>query len=348
MSHSLKALAVGLGGQFADHEEALRALDVELVGLVDAHEPAVRKWSERLGVPGFTSIDKLPASIKPDFALIAVPHDQYLPLVRTLARRGIHIFKEKPLARNIKEGRAIERIAQAAGIELMVAVQRRYNPFYAAFPDLASQIGQWRAVQGAYTINVDPSVGWRARKEIAGGGSLIDMGYHLIDLMIWYLGVPDGVLLLSHDGAHPGNYDVEDTAMLSVQYDHPHVVGHFVVSRCMAPKLETLTIIGTEGSVTLTRGQVHHGDLLVKTEDLVLYDNNGDSLQRVSAQELIQDRPNAHNCQLEHFLRVLRGEAENFGSPRHHLEHMAVIEAAYMSNSGRTIRMINPKRFLKP
>ncbi|WP_414731860.1 Gfo/Idh/MocA family oxidoreductase [Agrobacterium pusense] len=71
-----------------------------------------------------------------------------------------------------------------------------------------------------HTCDRSMDEGWRAKRDIAGGGALIDMGYHLIDLVIWFLGMPEIVMARTSGSAKPDQkYDVEDTAHLLLAYE---------------------------------------------------------------------------------------------------------------------------------
>jgi predicted dehydrogenase len=67
---------------------------------------------------------------------------------------------------------------------------------HTAFRQMADQIGTPFFVDAQYILAVDdPAAGWRGRSDLAGGGCLVDMGYHVIDLLLWYFGLPDRILL---------------------------------------------------------------------------------------------------------------------------------------------------------
>ena len=99
----LKVAVIGLGRQsLEDHIPAvLESEEFDLVAVCDINPVSVRAASERFRVKGFTDLRKLIEGTKCDAAIVAVPHNQYVPIIILLADAGIHIIKEKPFATNI-------------------------------------------------------------------------------------------------------------------------------------------------------------------------------------------------------------------------------------------------------
>ena len=328
-----KVIIIGLGKQsIEDHIPALQSSrNAKLIGVVDKERTKIKEWSEKLRVPGYTSFLDALNTNRPDFAIVAVPHDEYFEIVKELVRRKIHILKEKPLALNYQEAIEINRMSKKAGIQLMVTLQRRFNPIFSTFTQLMNQIGRHFFVEAKYTIFVnDPGEGWRGLRRRAGGGCIIDMGYHLIDLLIWYFGLPDAVHAECSTSARPDKfYDAEDTAIIIFRYREPGIFGTMILSRYMWPKTEYLKLIGSEGSVVVKRGK------LTRTS------KTGEILEQLSREK---SWTAAAAEQIEYFCGVINGEKKNIGSPEYHLQHMAFIEACYQSQKLRSF--VDPNTIL--
>ena len=192
----LRAAVVGVGRQaLEDHIPGLLACDgAELVAICDENPEVVREQQYRLRVPGYTDFQEMFKAEQPDFVVVCVPHHAGREVIEAAAAQHIHVLKEKPFAASMEEARELAETCGKAGIELMVTLQRRFNPVYASFLQLADQIGTPFMADAQYTLHVpDPSEGWRGTAAKAGGGCVIDMGYHLIDMILWYFGQPDRV-----------------------------------------------------------------------------------------------------------------------------------------------------------
>ncbi|MFJ8430786.1 Gfo/Idh/MocA family protein [Kitasatospora sp. NPDC094019] len=327
-----RVAVIGLGHQaLEDHLPGLLGSSrAELVAICDNNPGTLRQRQEALRVPGFTRAGELLDALSPDFAVVAVPHHAGREVVQECAARGVHILKEKPFATSVEEARELARVCEAGQVELMVTLQRRFNPIHSSVAGLLDQIGTPFLIDGQYTFHTDdPGGGWRGNVRQAGGGCIIDMGYHLIDLLLWYFGMPNRVIAEFSTAAVPGaGYDAEDTAVIQLGYD-TGLYGSVLLSRWVAPKTERLHVVGTRGSVLLTRGQVQRLDL------------SGTIVEELT-------RPHApastSAAQIDYFCRVLDGERPNTSSPDQHLAHAAFIASCYRSKAAG--HYIDPKEML--
>ncbi|MFJ7247196.1 Gfo/Idh/MocA family protein [Kitasatospora sp. NPDC098652] len=327
-----RAAVIGLGHQaLEDHLPGLLASSrAELVAVCDSDPDTLRRRQEQLQVPGFTRAGELLDAVAPDFVVVAVPHHAGREVVQECAARGVHVLKEKPFATSVWEARDLAQVCQAGQVELMVTLQRRFNPIHASVAGMLDQIGTPFLIDGQYTFHTDdPGAGWRGDIRQAGGGCIIDMGYHLIDLLLWYFGLPSRVIAEFSTTAVPGGgYDAEDTAVIQLGYD-TGLYGSVMLSRWVAPKTERLHVVGTRGSVLLTKGQVQRLDL------------HGAVVEELT-------RPHAPasaaTAQIDYFCRVLDGERPNTSGPDQHLAHAAFIASCYQSKAAG--RYIDPKEML--
>lgn len=218
-----RAAIVGLGQQAKeDHLPGLASSEfAELVAVCDLNAEVVREAQYAHGVNGYTDIAVLFESEQLDFVIVAVPHHAGREVIECAAKHGVHVLKEKPFATTLVEARDLARLCQDSGVELMVTLQRRFNPIYTTFCQLVDQIGRPFVVDAEYIFFADdPAPGWRGDVALAGGGCIIDMGYHMIDMLLWYFGLPIGVLAQFSANARPDlSYDAEDTASLLLAYE---------------------------------------------------------------------------------------------------------------------------------
>jgi|CXWL01.1.fsa_nt_gi predicted dehydrogenase len=264
-----------------------------------------------------------------DFVIITTPHNMHREIVEAAAERGVHILKEKPFARSLEEASHLKRICEDAGVHLMVTLQRRFDPIYMNFLQMKDQIGDIFFFEAKYTLFVDsPGEGWRGNVKQAGGGCILDMGYHLIDVLIWNFGLPESIVTEFSSRAHPDDkYDAEDTALISIRYENG-LYGSLILSRYYPPKTELLRVVGNKGIVE------------VEKDNIRKLKNNG---------EVVESLVREHSwpmaaTQIDYFCKVIRGERENIGSANCHLQHLAFIEACYQSRQNR--EYINPKKLL--
>jgi predicted dehydrogenase len=329
----LRTAIIGLGHQ-AEEDHIPGILDsqfAELVAICDKDENKLKEWQQKLNVNGYVKYTDMFNNEKLDFLVIAVPHDEYKAIMEEAIKRKIHILKEKPFAKDLKEAIYLKNLSEKNKVNIMTTLQRRFNPIYNSFFQLLEHIGDPFLVEIKYNIFVNnPHEGWRGSKEKAGGGCIIDMGYHMIDMLIWYFGLPDRVHAELSSKAKPEEkYDAEDTAIILFSYNSG-LNGHIEISRYASPKTEFMKIIGTKGIIEINRGSIKR----IK--------NNGEV-----AESLIREVawPIASTNQIDYFSKIILGERENIGSPAYHLQHMAFIEACYQSKEKGMY--IDPKELLK-
>lgn len=312
---------VGLGHQsLEDHIPAIRmSKDVVLVGVVEIDKEKLKSFTElHPDIPGYDDLDLFLREQKPEILIIAVPHHVHYEITKKVLSKGIHVLKEKPFAVSLAQAKELAELAKKHNAKMSITLQRRFNPVYSTFLQLKDKIGDPFYISSKYTFYTDsPHTGWRGKRELAGGGCVIDMGYHMIDLLVWYFGLPDKVFAEFSCGAKENEcYDAEDTAQIIFKYDNSKLWGSLLISRVVPPKQEYFNVYATRGDIHLERGKIER------------FAPNGKPLESLSRQN---SWPSACQDQIEHFIRVITDDKENLGSPEFHFNHLAFIEAAYKS-----------------
>lgn len=325
---------IGLGHQSSeDHIPAIFACpDVELVGVSDIDKDKLKSFSKENGnIPTYENFEDLLGSGRLDFVIIAVPHYLHKDIVKKAIEHKVHILKEKPFAMSLAEGKEIKELAEKNNVKIALTLQRRFNPIYSTFFQFIDKIGTPFFIDSKYTFYTNsPHEGWRSKKELAGGGCLIDMGYHIIDLLMWYFGLPDFVVAETACNAKEGiSYDAEDTSQILFRYSEKCILGSLLVSRVIPPKTEYFDVYGTRGIIHIERGKIERRA------------SNGEVQESLSREH---HWPSAAQDQLEYFIKVLSGEKNNITGPDFNLNHLAFIEAAYRSKVES--KFINPKVLL--
>jgi predicted dehydrogenase len=125
-------------------------------------------------------------------ALVLCPPSGALATAALAAcRRGLPFYVEKPLAVSADEARAVLAAAAAAGVAATVGYNRRHHPVHRRARALlaAGRIGRVRTVLSAFCepVAADTLPEWK-RRRASGGGALLDLGAHHVDLVRWMLG----------------------------------------------------------------------------------------------------------------------------------------------------------------
>ncbi len=249
----LRAGVIGLGRQSVnDHiPTLLRRKDVELVCVSDVNTNAHKNFYEMFPelknkVKAFDDFqDVVKEGV--DFAIVAIPHDQYFEVSKALCQHKIPFMKEKPFARTLDETIAMATIDDIEKY-CFICTQRRFHPLYEKAQTSLDTLGKLASFNAIYTLNLPQSVsGWRKFSDVCGGGVIIDMGYHIIDQLIWWFGYPDDIhAKISNLSTENDIYDTEDSATIVFSYYETGLQGSIILSRCTGAKAEGYQIAGSK------------------------------------------------------------------------------------------------------
>jgi predicted dehydrogenase len=338
---ALPVAVIGLGAFGHQTLQALQQVQaVKVVGIADRNPATAAQVGRAHSVPSYSDNRSLLAEARPKAVYLAVPPMVAPELLGACAERGIHVWKELPLARDLGEGVAMVRRMEQAGVKFAVGTQRRFGGPYRRAWELRERIGRVFLGRAHYLFNWGPALGWRGDKASAGGGALLELGYHPIDLLVWLLGLPDEVYGISAGGKRPDQqrsdaqplppYDTDDTVAALLRYASG-CMASVVTTRCSGPVSEELSLHGQEGSLTASSELC-----LLRNRDGAVLDRTGED----SAPLAVFRR------QAEAFAQAVRTDARTYEcSARENLLDLAVIEAIYLSD--RTSQPETPHRLLK-
>ncbi|MDP4538533.1 Gfo/Idh/MocA family oxidoreductase [Qipengyuania sp. DY56-A-20] len=155
-----------------------------------------------------------------DGLVIATPSALHASQAIAALERGIAVFCQKPLGRNEAEARAVIEAAQKADRLLGVDLSYRHTAATRAIAELIGKggLGEVFAADLTFHNAYGPDKPWFYRREEAGGGCVMDLGVHLVDLALWLLDFPavEGVssrLYSQGDRLDAGTTKVEDYAI---------------------------------------------------------------------------------------------------------------------------------------
>ena len=166
------------------------------VTVVQDPDPAVaRAFAEPLGAPVAASVDEALDQDGIDVAFVFCPHHEMLEVGRKLIGRGIPFVIEKPAGANLDDLRAIEEEARLAAVPATVALVQRGAPIDMWLRQAGDIVYERMAfVAGPpsrYRSNGNP---WMLEPDLSGGGSLMNLGPHFVDLAIRHIGHPVDVV----------------------------------------------------------------------------------------------------------------------------------------------------------
>jgi len=340
MSERVLAVAViGLGGFGRQALEAIGQSElVHLVGIADRDQLAAEQIASTTGAQAYGDYRSLLAETRPDAVCLDVSPRAAGELIPACAQRGIHVWKSVPPGRNLEEAVSLVRAMSEGGLKLAIGTQRRFDDCYRNAWEMRRRIGEVFLARAHYLFNWGPDLGWRGDKASAGGGALLELGYHPVDLLVWMLALPEEVYGFSAGGSIPQTdddqpqavYDTDDTAAAILRFKGGCMAA-VVTTRRSGPVSESLCLHGLSGSMK------------VDTASCILRDPDGNIVEEIGCPAVPSG---AWVGQLEAFAGSIAAGSQTYRcSGWENLLNMAVIEAIYLSN--RTGQPESPARLLR-
>ncbi|MHA1611661.1 MAG: Gfo/Idh/MocA family protein [Promethearchaeota archaeon] len=230
--------------------------DVEIVGISSILPNEAQELMTKYNIPGKPFADyKDLLKLDCDLISICLPNYLHEKVALEVLEHKKHIFIEKPLARNVKEGEAIIAAAQKAGKQIYYCENNMYAPSFVKVKEILDNgaIGQIYMGRGR-EHHSGPHSAWFYKKDKAGGGALIDLGIHDIACLVWFLGMDVTEVfcqtkIITKDRGEFGECEVEDNAVGILYFENGAQVT--IEESWSAPSGfdVNLELYGTEGQI---------------------------------------------------------------------------------------------------
>lgn len=211
MKKKLRYGIIGLGGISPKHLDGYKGLsdDVEIVAGCDIDEEKLQAQCDKYNIPRrYTDYHELLDQPDIDFVSVCLPNNLHSVVAIEALKKGKHVHCEKPMAMNEEQTAAMIAARDETGLQLMVGVNNRFTPKSQYIKQLADAgvFGEIYFTKcGWQRRNGLAHSGWFLDKEISGGGPLIDLGVHFIDLAMYFMGYPEPDAVLAKTYTKFGN-----------------------------------------------------------------------------------------------------------------------------------------------
>ena len=304
----------------ADGSELVAAADLD-VSTADALA------AEHSGAKAYASHGELLANDDVDAVVICVPTCVHRDVAIDAFKAGKHVLLEKPPARNVGELREIADAAREADRSLMVCYQRRHDPVHRRAREMIREGALGKVYYGrvrwftchSYPLRQEHCWRWSTR-----GGAMASLGSHLLDLQLWLMDYPEWeqVTAWAHRDIAAKTVDVGDDAgddlmVALIRLDNGVAIKAEASRRIHGPIGSGCELYGEAASYVETGKVVRRLSRTEQVEEPV-----GDG----SATKHRQTR-----AQMEHFIDVIRGNAEPDMGIDQALEMQSLLDAIYES-----------------
>ncbi len=240
---------VGCGRHGSSLVQAIvRSEFLQLVACADPDEAAASRAAALApDVSTHASIEALLAECEVDAIVVATPHILLAPVALTALRTGKHVMAEKPIALNAREAAEIEEAAKHAGVCYMAGYSFRFS-MARHVQDLltAGVAGDIQAITSSIScgaMNED----WIAYPE-TGGGPLLYVGCHMVDLFLWFLN--DVPISVYADMERRDDTGADNTTVFQIRFLRG-ALGQCLVTQAASTFFYELDIHGNAGKITL-------------------------------------------------------------------------------------------------
>ena len=337
----MRVAVVGTGMGQHHLRSAKETPGVERVAAVDIDEQRLNESCDKWGIEHrYTSLEEMLDRETPDVVGVATPNHTHREVAVTALAAGAHVFCEKPMALNAREADEMNAAARKAGRRIMIGFNQRFTePAWALKQEIdQGTLGDMYFGQTMWLrrYGMPKFGGWFGQKALSGGGPLIDLGVHRIDLALWLMGYPEPEWVLARTYDHLAAeraastevlFDVEDLATAFITFRNGASLqasaswaGHIREKELMETR-----VMGTRGGLlhrNLEEGYRFEADLLT-TRGETQYDMR------------IRRCRNAPRSAIGHFIECIREDRPHVATGEEGAAMMRILDAVYASAERR-------------
>lgn len=342
----LKVGVIGAGSISGSHLHGYSVHpEVELAAIADLNGERAREKAEAYGIPHvYDNYKDLLANPEIDAVSICTWNNSHAEIAVAALDAGKHVLCEKPLAKTVEQALAVQEAVERSGKQLLVGFVRRYADQAQLVKQYAEsgQLGDIYYAKASAIRRLGNPGGWFADSERSGGGPLIDVGVHMIDLCWYLMGKPKPVSVSGNTYRKLGNRshieglsfykaadydaslnDVEDMANALIRFENGASLYVDISYTLHAAQNEMSSkIYGTKGGAEIDP------KLVIVTEQFNKIVNIEPQLDHLAFQ--FQD---SFDLEVAHFVDCCFGKAEPISPVEDGVELMRMLQAIYESAS---------------
>ncbi len=274
MKPPVRCAVIGLGMGRKHAHSFMQCEEASLVAVADLDVDRLTPFEPEVGKDGlFSDHREMLKQIQPDLVMVALPNYLHKPVTLEALEAGAHVICEKPMAMTVAEAEAMHAAAKSRNRRLGINFSQRFTPAHRTLKHLADS-GALGDIYHGYCSwtrrdNIPRFGGWFGQKDLSGGGPLIDLGVHRIDLSLWLMGHPKVVSVsgvvhhqigVPRGREHGVPFDVEDFATGLVRFENGAslVLEVSWAGHQRDKETQLMRIMGTEGALEMDRGYFHY------------------------------------------------------------------------------------------
>ncbi|HMN49473.1 MAG TPA: Gfo/Idh/MocA family oxidoreductase [Ignavibacteriaceae bacterium] len=316
---------IGLGGvaQLVHLPNLIKLPNVEVSAVAEINRNRLQTIADKFNIKQkFLSYSDLLENGNVDAVIIATPTSTHKDIAIDCLQAGKDVLVEKPLARTYQEAKQVYEAAKKSKRKLMVGMNLRYRPDSMLLRSLinSNEIGEPFYIKCGWIRKQSSSEKWFTKKEESGGGVIIDLGIHLLDLSLWLLGYPDITSVATTNFYHYTK-SVEDTSISCIKCKNSAVI-NLEVSWSLPIEKDHFyfDVFGTKGSFSSNPFRLFKR---IENDYINLTPTIAESPSNLFKKSYLNE--------LKSFVGAIQGLNPVFSSGEEAVHRMQVIEAMYES-----------------
>jgi predicted dehydrogenase len=297
-----------------------RSSDATLVATVDVDAAHAAKVAQRFGASE-SHTDHRALAGRVDAVLIATPNTTHAGIACDLLEQGVHVLCEKPMATTRADVDRMLAAADRGKARVMAAHCLRFAPNlerlreFAAAGLLGERLELSAAIGGPYDAGAQRT-DFRRKRGLSGGGVLMDLGIHVIDLSVWMVG--EGPVDVAYEATSADGWEVERDAEVALRFPSGSTASLSAsFSRFMDA---TYTVRGERGWARAS---------LYQPTQLTLFSERARLCRVAGVQELVLPDANMYDRQIAHFVQAVRSGTPFRVRPEEVRASIDVVERCY-------------------
>lgn len=198
----------------------------KLAAIVTGTPAKAEKWKTQYGIPdshiyNYETFDKIAENPDVDVIYIVLPNSMHEEFTIRAAKAGKHVFCEKPMANSADECRRMIAAVKTAGKQLGVAYRCQFEPHHRECMRLAREkvFGPLKFIEAGFGFQIGDPTQWRLRKNLAGGGALMDVGVYALQACRYLTGEEPVEIVAQEIKTDPVKFaEVDETISWSMKF----------------------------------------------------------------------------------------------------------------------------------
>ncbi len=320
-----RVAVIGLGSvaQLVHLPNLLKINSAQITAVSEINKSRLHSVADKFQVTKrYTDYKELLKNDDSNAVIISTPTNLHKQMAIDALNAGKDVLVEKPLARTRSEGEEIIEAAKKNNKKLMVGMNMRYRPDSMLIRTLidAGEIGKPCYIKCGWIRKQSSNEKWFNRREEAGGGVILDLGIHLVDLALWLADYPRAISVSTKNFYHQSK-NLEDTSISFIRCDNSVLIS-LEASWVLAEGKDNFytTIYGTKGSIGANPFKLIK---MLESEQIDL----GTSILDTPAEAFKKSYLN----ELKSFIGAIRGLNPIFSSGEEALQLLTIVDAMYKS-----------------